>query len=143
MSYGGLRGAVGIALALALEAEIFHFTADMEDQAEKIKYRYYAQQLFGFVGGVALLTLIVNAPTCGPLLKKLGLVAPTETRVKVIENYRQQMIHYCLVEYVAILSGEFRNVMELFMSAYFAHPAISHMLSTLCSFFFRRVVPRR
>ena len=134
MSYGGLRGAVGIALALALEAEIFHFTSDMEDEAEKIKYRYYAQQLFGFVGGVALLTLIVNAPTCGPLLKKLGLVAPTETRLKVIENYRQQMIHYCLTEYVAILSGEFCNAMELF-AAYFAHPAISlYSLRSVLSF---------
>lgn len=41
------------------------------------------------VGGIALLTLVVNGPTAGPLLKKLGLVTPTETREKIMKNYRQ------------------------------------------------------
>ena len=56
------------------------------------------------VGGIALLTLVVNAPTCGPLLKKLGLVTPSETRNKVLENYDQHVTQYVLLEYVALLT---------------------------------------
>lgn len=50
MSYGGLRGAVGIALALSLHAEVYHLTTDIQFQGDTAK-------LFGMVGGIALLTL--------------------------------------------------------------------------------------
>ena len=58
------------------------------------------------VGGIALLTLVINGPSAGPMLRKLGLVTPTETRKKVIENYKQHMIQYTLKEYVALLTEE-------------------------------------
>ena len=51
-----------------------------------------------------MLTLIINGPTAGPLLKKLGLITPTETREKVVENYRQHMISFVLKEYVELLT---------------------------------------
>lgn len=104
MWYGGLRGAVGIALAIALNAEVFHFTHDMEDEEAMNEFRTQSSKLFGFVGGIAMLTLIINAPTCGPLLRKLGLVDSTEIHVKVVENYRQLMIFEVLQAYVAMLS---------------------------------------
>ena len=53
------------------------------------EFRESTAKLFGMVGGVALLTLVINGPTAGPLLRRLGLVTPTDTRKKVIENYRQ------------------------------------------------------
>ncbi len=53
-----------------------------------------------------MLTLIINAPTCGPVLKKLGLVTPTETRLKIIEKYRRRMIQHSLTEYVSLLADE-------------------------------------
>ena len=56
------------------------------------------------VGGIALLTLVVNAPTCGMLLKALGIITPSETRNKVVENYRQHMIHSTLVDFVRLLT---------------------------------------
>ncbi len=59
-----------------------------------------------FTGGTAMLTLIINAPTCGPVLKKLGLVTPTETRLKIIEKYRRRMIQHSLTEYVSLLADE-------------------------------------
>jgi hypothetical protein len=66
--------------------------------------RIDADKAFGFVGGIALLTLIVNAPLSGPLLKKLGLVTPTETRLQMVENYKRHMSHFCLMKYVAMLA---------------------------------------
>lgn len=58
------------------------------------------------VGGIALLTLVINAPTCGPLLKALGLITPTRTRERVVENYRQHMIQSTLKDFVGLLSEE-------------------------------------
>mmetsp|Transcript_26297 Transcript_26297/g.56470 ORF Transcript_26297/g.56470 Transcript_26297/m.56470 type:complete len:997 (-) Transcript_26297:1437-4427(-) len=112
MSYGGLRGAVGIALALSLHAEVDHYTSAEEISEEtRLEFREYTAKVFGMVGGIAFLTLIINAPTCGPLLKALGLVTPTETHKKVLENYHQHMIQFTLKEYVALLTEKrFQNV---------------------------------
>ena len=62
-----------------------HYTSAEEfSEAKRIEYREYSAKLFGMVGGIAFLTLFVLAPTSGMLLKKLGLVTPTEAREKVI-----------------------------------------------------------
>lgn len=91
MGWGGLRGAVGIALALSLNSEVNHYTeaSDVNEQTRR-QFQDYTAKLFGFVGGIAFLTLIINGISSGPLLHKLGLVTPTETRKKVLENYRQR-----------------------------------------------------
>lgn len=96
-SYSGLRGAVGIALALSLTAEVYDITQDAV-------YRDNSAKAFFLVGGVAMLTLIVNAPTCGPILKALGLVTPTETRLKIMSRYKQRCVTHCLTEYMSLLS---------------------------------------
>lgn len=129
MSYGGLRGAVGISLALSLHAEVGkqylikfvtylafkcqskplyvvgHIISSgqvIDDKA--LEYSHYTNTVFGFVGGIAFLTLVINGPTSGPLLRRLGLVTSTECRKKVIENYRQHMAQHALNEFVALLS---------------------------------------
>ena len=79
-----------------------------DDVSEDIRVEYttYAAQLFGMVGGVAFLTLMINGPTSGFLLKKLGLITPTETRNKYIKGCREHMIQFTLKEFVALLSEE-------------------------------------
>ena len=78
MSYGGLRGAVGISLALLLGAEVSTILeSDSIAQETRGKYRAYVDIVFGLVGGVAFLTLVINGPTSGPLLRTLGLVTPS------------------------------------------------------------------
>ena len=53
LSYGGLRGAVGIALAIAIDNDVRHETNDPTILSKTNK-------VFGFVGGIAFLTLVVN-----------------------------------------------------------------------------------
>lgn len=66
MSYGGFRGSVGIALALSLEAQIYNNTEDesYRDQIDKLSY---------LVGGISVLTLLINGMTSGPLLSAVRL----------------------------------------------------------------------
>jgi len=100
MSYGGLRGAVGIALALTL------YNDTLEHTHEDGIWAMQTSKVFGMVGGIAMLTLIVSAPSSGPLLKGLGLVTPTETRKKVVENYRRHMVQSTVKDLVIMLTQE-------------------------------------
>ena len=65
MSYGGFRGSVGIALALSLNAQIYNNT---DDEA----YRDNTDTLFCLVGGISVLTLLINGMTSGPLLSAVS-----------------------------------------------------------------------
>jgi NhaP-type Na+/H+ or K+/H+ antiporter len=82
ISFGGLRGAVGIALALSLEAEVLQATN------EGSEYQLWVTTLFGMVGGVSFLTLLINGSLAGPLLIKLGLAESTAIRKRVVEHFR-------------------------------------------------------
>jgi len=67
MSWGGLRGAVGLAMAVSMDAS----TSIDPVTGSKILF---------FVGGVAVLTLLVNGLTSGFILNKLGMTATPETK---------------------------------------------------------------
>jgi hypothetical protein len=114
MSYGGLRGAMGVALALLLSAEVFKYT-EVEllqeqgqiDQEARYQYRVlFADKLFGLVGGVSFLTLVICGPTSGFVLKRLGLVTPTESRKNVILRYVARMKQSVLLSYLELLDQE-------------------------------------
>jgi NhaP-type Na+/H+ or K+/H+ antiporter len=84
-SFAGLRGAVGIALAIYID--------NIVDIAS---YEIETNRLFGYVGGVAFLTLAINATLAGPLLRRLGLADRPVIREKVINvmhwRVRQRVI---------------------------------------------------
>ncbi|KAG7342271.1 cyclic nucleotide-binding protein [Nitzschia inconspicua] len=90
--YGGLRGAVGIALALALDNEVYEVTGG-NDFTE---FEIWTTQAYQMVGGIAFLTLIINGTFAGPFLKKLGLADSSDIRAKLIEanriHFRQKQI---------------------------------------------------
>jgi NhaP-type Na+/H+ or K+/H+ antiporter len=79
LAYGGLRGAVGVALGLTLVRHVFEKSDDFE-----IRKLTTILQFMG--GGVTLLTLFINGTTAGPILKMLGLAKPAVSveRVKLL-----------------------------------------------------------
>lgn len=97
MSFGGLRGAVGIALALAIDNDVRSATDDPEKRA-------LTNKLFGMVGGVALLTLVVNGTLAGPVLKKLGLASSSEATEKIEEHYYRLLRKKTLGEYSMLMT---------------------------------------
>lgn len=74
LTYGGLRGAVGIAFTLILASNpSLHGTFRMIS-------------LFN-TSGCAFLTLMVNAPTCNFVIRKLGLCVKSETKIKFFVKF--------------------------------------------------------
>jgi len=101
MCWGGLRGAVGIALAISLDNSVRSATDDEEA-------RNLTSKVFGMVGGVAFLTLVVNGTTAGPVLKKLGLAKSSETHKKIFKHYNK-LIKRTLVQKYAHLVTDYEH----------------------------------
>lgn len=104
-SWGGLRGAVGIALSLALNSETMHLAgADSE-------FAHQTTQLFAMVGGIAFITLVINGTLSGPLLNKLGLVKSTATRARIVESYHHAIMSDVLDDFVKLIAdSRFKNI---------------------------------
>lgn len=98
MAYGGLRGAVGISLAIALDNKVFAETKDGSSVRE------HANILFGMVGGISFFTLVINGSTSARLLKRLGLTDSEEIRKQVLEQYKQKMKQDVVNSFIALLT---------------------------------------
>ncbi|KAF4751233.1 hypothetical protein FOZ63_026018, partial [Perkinsus olseni] len=75
---GGLRGGVSMALAVSLSRSTF-----LDE--------HQATQVFFYYGGLAWMSLIVNAMTCGPLVDFLGLSHPQFSVVIKMEAVRARL----------------------------------------------------
>jgi NhaP-type Na+/H+ or K+/H+ antiporter len=106
--YGGLRGAVGLALAIALENETSVFSDDVYTLENEINW---VSQVYQMVGGVALLTLVINGSSAGPVLIWLGLADSSEAREKIIKAYQVLLRAKLIESLVKLLTTErFKDV---------------------------------
>eukprot|EP00227_Mantoniella_beaufortii_P003899 CAMPEP_0197607832 /NCGR_PEP_ID=MMETSP1326-20131121/47889_1 /TAXON_ID=1155430 /ORGANISM="Genus nov. species nov., Strain RCC2288" /LENGTH=858 /DNA_ID=CAMNT_0043175941 /DNA_START=220 /DNA_END=2796 /DNA_ORIENTATION=+ len=78
MAWGGLRGAVGLAMAIAVAHTPQFHGADGE------RFLFH-------VGGMALLTLVINGTTGAALLKRLGLLDQTPAQLRHINDARHKL----------------------------------------------------
>merc|ERR1740129_310828 len=70
MTWGGLRGAVGLALAISV-----HNDHGEDGMGRHLIDNMKADRLVFFVGGVAFLTTVINATTAPMLVNRLGITA--------------------------------------------------------------------
>jgi len=98
--YGGLRGALGIALAIALDNEVGIITGGVVDTEASL----HSTQVFVMIGGIALLTLVINGITAGPILRKLGLANSTETRKKIVLTFKVRLRAEAVEDMVMLLT---------------------------------------
>eukprot|EP01084_Bolivina_argentea_P109634 195969_1 len=88
MVYGGLRGAIGLALALIVETE------DSFDKLDRDRVLFH-------VCGIVVLTLVVNAPTVKYVVQYLGLNKPpsdTAALFKSATHHLMDHVHHKLNE---------------------------------------------
>mmetsp|Transcript_12306 Transcript_12306/g.19951 ORF Transcript_12306/g.19951 Transcript_12306/m.19951 type:complete len:821 (-) Transcript_12306:214-2676(-) len=81
MTWGGLRGAIGLALAIQVA----------RDRADDSITQSEAHHVLFFVSGIAALTLIVNATTCPILVKHLGITQMGSTKRKMLQMIAGQL----------------------------------------------------
>ena len=74
LTYGGLRGAVGIAFTLILASN------------PTLNPKFRMVSLLN-TSGCAFLTLMINAPTCSYVIKKLGLCVKSETKIRFFRKF--------------------------------------------------------
>ena len=77
-SYAGLRGALGMCLALLVAAD-------------DLIPKYSRDVILLHVLGVALLTLIINATTTGSLVEKLGLTKHSDIKQNMLVSVSYQL----------------------------------------------------
>ena len=76
--------------------------ANTEDET----VRMMTTELFGMVGGIALLTLCINGPLCGPLLIRLGLADSTESRKHIIKCAEESTRRRVLDDFLHLMTDE-------------------------------------
>jgi len=89
MTWGGLRGAVGLAMAIQV----------MRDRAISEEGEYQIEQsdadrLLFYVSGVAFLTLIINATSAPALVHKLGVTATPQARQQLLKMFHAQLLNW-------------------------------------------------
>lgn len=103
MVWGGLRGSVGIALALALD----NIVVELPDtDPNKQELRRETVKVFIFVGGITLLTLGVNGTSSAWVLKKLGLISVSEVKRETFEAVKRHIRTMLVHKYVQLTSDE-------------------------------------
>ena len=89
--WGGLRGAVGLALALVMKTEMAQGGTRVDANN--------GVRVIVFVSTTAILTLLVNAPTTGPLVRKLGLTQIPKMEIKALANIKARIRRWSVHEF--------------------------------------------
>jgi len=114
MTWGGLRGAVGLALAIQVAG----------DRAGGMISEKDADRVLFYVGGVAMLTLVVNATTCPLIVKMLGITSMKDSRRRML-----MLMHRRLLE----MSAESTS-----------HPAVQRSIAHMLQEISQRIIrPRK
>jgi NhaP-type Na+/H+ or K+/H+ antiporter len=85
MTWGGLRGAVGLALAIQVTV----------DRADGQLSNKEADRVLFFVGGIAALTLVINATTCPRVVNSLGVTQLPTTKRRLLFMLRRRLLEVC------------------------------------------------
>lgn len=95
MTWGGLRGMVGLALAILVSKERAHGELSQTD----------GDRILFLVGGVAALTLLVNATTAPALCIVLGVTQAPEERKALVRNLAK-LAHHSVTEMLEDVTRE-------------------------------------
>lgn len=106
--YGGLRGALGIALAISLDNGYRRLSLDrrgtLDCEVGGIEEMCNTTEAFTMIGGIAFMTLVINGISAGPLLKKLGLASSTEARHKITSAFAIRLREETIEDLVRLLA---------------------------------------
>ena len=105
MWWGGLRGAVGLALAMTYYQRVTQL--DNQGVPEDRQRIIDAVRMLFHVGFIALLTLLINAPTSGLLMRKLGIVKDTKEEEEILRDIEIRLNKHVRAESAFVGPGRF------------------------------------
>ena len=124
MVWGGLRGAVGLALALFAKQDLVQFCSCAPKEAACMpdphlvpfgKPRQNLHLLVFFAGGLALLTLVINGTLAGSVLRYLEL-----TKVPAARRVMRAQAQKLIAEHTKENKGKFKSMRKFHL----AHPQL-------------------
>lgn len=89
-SLGGLRGPMSVVLALSLSS-LMNMQTPVADPR-----RNFTAQLYGFTGGIILLTLVFNGSLSGYLFQTMFSPYASDEREKILSQHRKNLIQHVL-----------------------------------------------
>jgi len=93
MTWGGLRGAVGLALAIQVHNDR---APDVDDETILHISVEQSKEVMFYVAGIAFLTTIINATTCPALVKWLGITSLPQAQLRLLKMLAQQLANWSL-----------------------------------------------
>ncbi len=98
MSWSGLRGALGMALGMVVE------------KGSPSGVKDHASKLFFYVGGIATLTLLINATTAKKLLVMLGLLGNDSSEKNLVIHHLKKKVNQRMDKEVMFTPITFRYI---------------------------------
>jgi len=86
MSYAGIRGVVGLCLALVVQETLSQYKSPLGDAEQEASVHLLGEEVLFYVSGVAILSLIVNGTTMKLVLTRLGLVGSAQSAQRAYER---------------------------------------------------------
>mmetsp|Transcript_7852 Transcript_7852/g.17247 ORF Transcript_7852/g.17247 Transcript_7852/m.17247 type:complete len:1246 (+) Transcript_7852:169-3906(+) len=91
ITWGGLRGAVGVALAIQVHTDRAPDESDCNNPQVSAKD---GKRVLFFVSGIAFLTTIVNATTAPALVRCLGITALPDAQLRLLKMLTEQLAQW-------------------------------------------------
>jgi NhaP-type Na+/H+ or K+/H+ antiporter len=108
LTYGGLRGAVGLALALIVTGH--------HDMPMRVK-----DMVLFHTAGIATLTILINGTTTGYLVKKFKLSGSSDIQKKIMGNILHHYLEFTAGKIKELKRNENYRLCNWYYSFYFTH----------------------
>lgn len=97
MSWAGLRGALGMALALIVHKQMYRESSEMNKETSRLLF---------YVGGISAMTLLINATTSKSVLFGLGLLSTNSAEKQLVTNQVKKKLRKKMNQVIGQLTKE-------------------------------------
>jgi hypothetical protein len=139
MTWGGLRGAVGLTLAL----QVGRGRAESEEGIPQIS-QDQADLVVFFVSGVCFLTTCVNAMTAPTLVTYLGITEAPAMQLRLMSKFNEQLVNLSVSsEYPPAVTKSLRQMLDRIEETFKIRGVMPKFLKEVDSAFVQAKVHRR
>ena len=91
ISYAGIRGAVGLCLALVVHETLSQYESPDKDVEKEESVHRLGEEVLFYISGIAMMSLVINGTTMKFVLTKLGLVGSAQSAQRAYERVTYEL----------------------------------------------------